>query len=48
LLAGCGARITLACSPLLRRLFERVARIEALLSTPPEQPLAERWESDEI
>jgi hypothetical protein len=40
LLAGRGARITLACSPPLRPLFERVAGIEVLLSPPPEQPLA--------
>jgi ADP-heptose:LPS heptosyltransferase len=40
LLGGRGARITLACSPPLRPLFERVAGIEALLSPPPEQPLA--------
>src|SRR3984893_15907110 len=40
LLAARGARITLACSPPLRPLFERVAGIEALLAPPPEQPLA--------
>jgi ADP-heptose:LPS heptosyltransferase len=40
LLAGRGARVTLACSPPLRPLFERVAGIAALLSPPPEQPLA--------
>jgi ADP-heptose:LPS heptosyltransferase len=40
LLAARGARITLACSPPLRPLFERVAGIEVLLAPPPEQPLA--------
>jgi ADP-heptose:LPS heptosyltransferase len=40
MLAALGARIDLACSPPLCPLFERVAGIEALLSPPPDQPLA--------
>jgi hypothetical protein len=40
LLARRGARITLACSPPLQPIFERVPGIDALLSPPPDQPLA--------
>jgi hypothetical protein len=39
LLAERGARITVACSPPLRPVFERIAGIATLLSPPPEQPL---------
>jgi ADP-heptose:LPS heptosyltransferase len=39
LLAGQGARITVACSPPLRPIFERIAGIEALLVPPP----TSRW-----
>jgi ADP-heptose:LPS heptosyltransferase len=40
LLAVRGARISLACSPPLRPIFERVAGIDTLLSPPLEEPLA--------
>ena len=39
LLAERGARITVACSPPLRPVFERIAGVATLLSPPPEQPL---------
>jgi hypothetical protein len=39
LLAERGARITVACSPPLRPVFERIAGVATVLSPPPEQPL---------
>jgi len=39
LLAERGARITVACSPPLRPVFERIAGVATLLSPPPERPL---------
>jgi hypothetical protein len=38
LLAACGARVTLACSAVLRPIFERIDGIHVLLSPPPEHP----------
>jgi hypothetical protein len=40
LLARRGVRIMLACRPPLHPIFERVAGIDAVLSPPPDQPLA--------
>jgi glycosyltransferase involved in cell wall biosynthesis len=41
MLAERGARIAVACSPTLRPFFARIPGIEALLSPPPDQPLAQ-------
>jgi hypothetical protein len=38
LLAQRGARVTLACQPVLRPIFERIAGIHHLLSPPPDRP----------
>ncbi|MGE0417581.1 MAG: hypothetical protein AB7O80_12310 [Acetobacteraceae bacterium] len=38
LLAGRGARVTLACPPVLRPMFERLDGVERLLSPPPSHP----------
>lgn len=39
-LAERGARVTVACSPPLRPVFERIGGFAELLSPPPDQPLA--------
>ena len=40
MLAERGARVLLACSPPLHRVFARIAGVAELLSPPPEQPMA--------
>src|ERR1700733_6456369 len=41
MLAARGARIALACNPILRAFFARIDGIETLLSPPPDQPFAQ-------
>jgi len=41
MLARQGARVAIACNPILRCFFERIAGIETLLSPPADQPFAQ-------